>query len=133
MKKFVFLISILLMAVLTAVAQTDIPPTGQEGGVLGYISTFAGAVLLVNLATGWLKNLFKWQGNAAKYLSWAVALVISLLGMILNLGIFAPLEWWSALIYAIGIGLAANGAFKTEIIQQILIFVMAQLKKPVNT
>lgn len=132
MKKFIFLISIILMAVLSAVAQTDIPPD-SGGGVLGYISTFAGAVLLVNLATGWLKNLFKWQGNAAKYLSWAVALVISILGMILNLGIFAPLEWWSALIYAVGIGLAANGAFKTEIIQQILIFLMAQLKKPVNS
>lgn len=130
MKRLLLLISILFIALLTAVAQNVDPPLDPGGNVLSYISTFAGAVLLVNLATGWLKTLLKWQGNAAKYLSWAVALIISLLGMVLNLGIFEPLVWWQAVLYAFGIGLAANGAFKTEIIQQILIFLMAQLKKP---
>ena len=118
-----------LMIGMVCFAQSnDVPDTGN--GVLGYIATFGGAVLLVNLATGWLKNLLKWQGNAAKYLSWGVAVVVSILGWVLNLGIFEPLEWWSTLLYAIGIGLAANGAFKTEFIQTILIALMAQLKKP---
>jgi hypothetical protein len=127
MKKII-LFMMLIFGAFFAFAQGD-PP--NPDGVIGYISTFAGAVLLVNLTTGWIKNLLKWQGNAAKYLSWAIAVIISILGWLLNLGIFAPLEWWSALVYGLGIGLAANGAFKTEVIQQILIFLMAQLKPKV--
>lgn len=124
MKKLLFLLMLLLPVFLFA-------QTGDESTVpvIGNMGSFAAVVSLVLLITGWLKTMLKWQGNYAKYLSWVVAIVLSFLGMLLNIGIFEPLVWWQTVLYGFAIGLAANGAFKIETIQQVLVFLLAQIKK----
>jgi hypothetical protein len=127
MKKFLFLMSLLIFVFVVPVfaqASPD-PPTG----IIGSFATIAGVVSLTLLITGWIKTALKLVGKWARWVSWAVAIVISLVGWMLNFGLFEPLTWYIAIGYGFGIGLVANGLFTADTIQLILAFFKAQVKK----
>ena len=91
---------------------------------LGTIAGVASAVLLI---TGWVKTAFKLEGKFARWVSWIVAISLSLIGWLFNIGLFEPVTWFVAIIYGFGIGLVANGIFTSETVQYILSLFKAQV------
>jgi hypothetical protein len=125
--KRIFLLFVLLIFSIPAFCQT-----GEPSGIsdlLGAFATIGGMVTLTLLFTGWIKTTLEFTGKWARWLSWAVAMLLSFAGWLLNLGIFQPVTWGVALIYGLGVGLVANGVFTSETVQKILALFKAQFLK----
>lgn len=98
-----------------------------QGGDTGTIEpgtwflTLGGFVAAVMAVTEFLKKyLFKTSGFASRFLSWIVAVALAFAGWFLQFGIFAGLQWYWALLYALAAGLAGNGIFDIGIISGLL-------------
>lgn len=129
--KTLLLCFLMLFALAVPVFATSAPPdTGPPVGVLNLVfdlTTIAGAAAAVLLITGWIKTAFKLEGMYARWVSWIVAISLSFIGWLLNLGLFEPVTWPVALIYGFGIGLVANGIFTSETVQYLLSLFKAQV------
>jgi hypothetical protein len=110
------LIPVTGLAAVSIVAEKVFDTVGVE---LYFISlaALAGAVLPV---TELIKRLIGSSGNWTRYLSWIVAVLISLIGGWLNLGILQDLSLLWLLIYGVAAGLIANGVFNIETVRAIL-------------
>ena len=131
--KTILLCFLMLFALAVPVfATSSTPDIGPPIGVVDLLfdlSTIAGAAAAVLLITGWVKTAFKLEGKFARWVSWIVAISLSFLGWLLNLGLFEPVTWVVAIIYGFGIGLVANGIFTSETVQYILSLFKAQVLK----
>ncbi|MDD4970813.1 MAG: hypothetical protein PHT07_15405 [Paludibacter sp.] len=135
MKKiFCFMIAIFTVFVIpfALFSQDSIPPPGDvitlpplpitfEFGA--YVKTFFLFAASVIFLTSLVNKFIKLKGFAKQYLSWFVALLVALAAFFLNLGIFEPIQFWQALIYAALAGFGANGIFDWAFIQKFLIAV----------
>lgn len=92
------------------------------------LATFSSAAALTLVITGWLKTNLKIEGTYARYLSWGIAIVLSLAGWFLKIGMFEGIQWYLAVVYGFGIGLISNGIFTSDTIKTILSVIGAQLK-----
>ena len=128
MKKLLLLCILLFALILPAAAQiTGVSPPAVD--LLADFTTIAGVAAFTLLIAGWIKTAFKLEGALARWVSWAVAIVISFVGWYFNIGLFDPLLWWQTIFYGFGIGLVANGIYSAETIQLILSFFGAQVKR----
>lgn len=128
MKKIFFLCILLFALALPVIAQS----TGASPPVVELaidLSTVAGVAAFTLLVAGWIKTAFKLEGKFARWVSWAVAIIVSIAGWKFNIGLFEPLTWWVSLLYGFGVGLIANGIYSSETVQLILAFFGAQIKK----
>ncbi len=116
MKKFLFAVMAILLVTCTAVvAQAPDPP-----GPINYADvfmTFAAFSAAIPFIVEFLKKLIPIQGQ---WLAWVVGLALSGIGWLLQLGIFAGLIWYQALIIGLFGALAAVGLFNTGLIVWIL-------------
>lgn len=91
-------------------------------------ATLAGAVALVILLTGWIGNFFKldmskilFKGlSVGQLMSWIISIALAVVGHLFNVALFFGLNWLWTFIYALAIGLAANGVFDIDFIKLIL-------------
>ena len=101
-----FLSNIFKWNVLIILALVPLVITAQTGAadesvnVIEYIATIPGLAALVLLVTQFLKQFMKTDGWYSAYLSWFVALGLSVLGWVLKLGIFVDVTWYIMLLYA---------------------------------
>ena len=108
-----------MMAMAETVASTVIEaPTGLDFKV--YFATLSGLVTAVILLTQVFKEFIGTIGIKTQYLSWFIAIVLSLAGYFLQLGIFYGMAWYWIPIYAASTGLIANGIATKDIVQAIL-------------
>lgn len=71
---------------------------------------------LVIIVTNRIKDGLGASDNV-QYVSWAVALILNMLGYLFGLGIYLGLEWYYIFIYAAASGLIANGLFDWTVIK----------------
>jgi len=62
----------------------------------------------------------KASGQWKQYLSWGVAIVLGVVPYYFDLGIFAGVEWYVAIVYSLGAALVANGLADVEQIKALL-------------
>ena len=62
-------------------------------------------------------------------LSWVIGVAIALFGWWMELGFLAGEEWYIALLYGLGSGLAANGLAATGLVQWIITLFASKIKK----
>ncbi len=130
MKKLKMLFAILTISVMTTFAQTDTAGTGGGTGsadplelIFLSVATLAGVVLPI---TGWIAtHVVK---GSAQITSWVVAIGLSSLGHVFNLGIFGDYNWFWTIGYGMIAALTANGMADTSIIQAILKAIAAKGK-----
>ena len=121
MRKFVRILSIVLVALfvpILAFCQDGTTEAGFDPAV--YFISLSALVTGVMGVTQWLKKVVRSTGNWTKFLSWWVAFFLSFAGWFLKLGIFAGIEWYWVLAYAIGAGLVANSVFDLSIVKGLL-------------
>lgn len=92
------------------------------------LATISGAAALTLIVSGWLKTTLKIEGKVARWLSWGVAIVLSIAGWFLKIGMFEGIQWYLAVVYGFGIGLVSNGIFTSETVKLILSVIGAQIK-----
>ena len=99
------------------IAQDVVTPT--NGVVMGF-ETFAALVAIIPFLTELLKKIPGVSGIVIQIVSWALGVLLALVGWKFNLGFLSGIPWYIATLYGIGAGLVANGIFDTGIITWIL-------------
>lgn len=117
---FKWFILILALVPLVTMAQSGAADTFENP--LEHLATIPGLAALVLLVTQFIKKKVPADGWYSVYISWAVSLVLGLVGWIFGIGIFAGAVWWLMLVYAAAAGLIANGLFDWKVIKTILEF-----------
>lgn len=98
--------------------------------ITDYFVSLVALVPLVILITDFLKRWLKIEKTWIKQvLSWVISLVLCLIGMWFNLGIFADFSLIVTLAYGIATGLVANGVFDIELVKTLLDFILKFLTK----
>ncbi|PKQ69395.1 hypothetical protein BZG01_00205 [Labilibaculum manganireducens] len=108
-----------MIAVAETVASAVVDsPTGLDLGI--YFATLSGLVTAVILLTQFFKTAIETHGIKTNYLSWIIALVLSIAGYFLQLGMFYGMPWYWIPIYALSAGLIANGIAGKQVVEAIL-------------
>lgn len=118
MKNFIIaLIFGLLCSIGILTAQTVDPPVGID--YEAYFATFAGIVSVTSIITEFIKKLFKVEPTAwvQRIISWLIGIILGMFAWGFHLGMFNGLDWWQALLWGLGAGLASNGLFDTGLIE----------------
>jgi len=122
MKKLIQFLSLLLAAFIAplllfaqSVEVTELTKIFDLETVAATLGSLGGAVIVV---TQLLKKWFKAESKSAKWLSWAVSLLLSFLCWQLKVGMFvADASWIWLIINGAFAGLIANGLYDASILQ----------------
>lgn len=82
-------------------------------------ATFAGVVGVTAVVTEFIKKLFKVEPSewVQRIISWVIGIGLGMFAWGFNLGMFEGLDWWQALLWGFGAGLASNGVFDSGLIE----------------
>nr|DAH03305.1 MAG TPA: holin [Caudoviricetes sp.] len=125
MKHRIFFLSILSIFsfFLCIPVMAEVLPESDPGGV-DYGAVFgslAAIVAVIPVIVEAVKGFFpKMPSIVIQILSWIVGIGICMFGWWQHLGFLDDLDWYIALLYGLGSGLAANGIADTGLIQWII-------------
>ena len=82
-------------------------------------ATFAGVVGVTAVVTEFIKKLFKVEPSewVQRIISWVIGIGLGMFAWGFNFGMFEGLDWWQALLWGFGAGLASNGVFDSGLIE----------------
>jgi hypothetical protein len=82
-------------------------------------ATFAGVVGVTTVVTEFIKKLFKTEPSewVQRIISWVIGIGLGMFAWGFHLGMFEGLDWWQALLWGFGVGLASNGFWDTGLIE----------------
>ena len=121
------LIAIFFLAAMPLLAQavTD-PATVDFTNLFTSLTGLAAGVLFF---TSFTKKYLKTEGAWTIILSAAVSFILGGLGMFLQLGIFAAIEWYYVFIYGVAATAMANGLSTWGFISDLLVLLRLKLPK----
>jgi sterol desaturase/sphingolipid hydroxylase (fatty acid hydroxylase superfamily) len=121
------------MLPLTIFAQTVEPPTDWTGVIAnfnGWFATLAGIAAVTVFVSGFINTLFKITKKIGKQIvAWLVAIILTVVGNLLNLGFMSEFPWLTTLAYGFAAGLVANGMFDIPTVTALLQFLKLKEKK----
>lgn len=119
MKRIIALFTLMLLALVPVVAQTaDL--SAATGIDPNYFTSFAGLAAAIIPVTSIINRIFDVGNDYKQLISWLVAVLLGIIPYYLELGIFAGVDWYVALLYSLGAGLVSNGLFDIELVKDIL-------------
>lgn len=124
-----FLIFLLVLPAISMAQDVGVD-TGLSFDPTTWFATLGTFVAAVIAATQVIKKSFKIEGAWAMIASWLISVALAAVGWLLQLGIFAGLQWYWGLVYALSAGLIANKVFELFTIEAIISFLKSIFKKP---
>ena len=87
----------------------------------GAVTVFLSSVVnkLLKIEKSWVKQV----------LAWVVAVVLCVVGNLINFGLLADATWLQTVVYGLGAGLVANGIFDVSVVRLILQYLKLEVKK----
>lgn len=111
-----FMVSLPVLA-LTA-PEAAVETTGDYDAVFLSLSAIVAVIpLIVEIVKGFFPSM---EGIVTQIVSWVVGIGITMFGWWQHLGFLDGIEWYIALLYGLGSGLAANGIADTGLIEWVI-------------
>lgn len=134
MKKRLLLLFMFIGFVAFPVIAQEVEPPGDWGEVIDNFGTWFGSLAAIAALTVFVSGVLNGALNVTKsftkqLLAWVIAIVLSLLGNLVNVGFLAEATWLMTVIYGFGAGLVANGLFDAPLVNAIIVAVEAALNK----
>jgi len=134
MKRLMMLFGFLVLMIVPIFSQ-DVEPPSDWMDLLSQMPTWFGTLAGFAAVTVFLgsvvTSLFKITKSVWKQIvAWAVAIVLCLVGNLVNFGLLSEATLLQTLVYGLGAGLVANGIFDVSIVQLILQYLKLEVKKP---
>lgn len=118
MKKFLIIVCALILTVTGVYAQAVVESGPDYSSAF---TTFASLVAIIPFVVEGIKKIFKSISPIViQIISWVTGIAVTMFGWAFHLGFLNGLEWWQALLYGLGVSLAANGIFDTGLIEWIV-------------
>ena len=118
------LIHVVMILIFLAVIPLTLSAQSSGGGgvIYEYFISIPALAALVLLLTPVFKKLSFLASVNSQYISWGIAVLLSIAGWMLNVGIFYNVEWMYIFIYGLASGLIANGLYDWQFIKSVLVF-----------
>ena len=122
MKKLMFLLFLMLLSI-PVIAQVIEPPVGWLdlfAGIDKWLGSLAGIAAVTVFLAAAVNTLLKTKGFVKQLVAWIIAIILLVIGNLVNMGFMAELSWLNTIIYGIAAGFLANGIFDMPLILSIL-------------
>lgn len=120
-----FMVCVPVLAMVTGSPEVAVEVPDYNAVFLSLATLVAAIPCLVETIKGFFPGL---KGIWTQVVSWVVAIGLCMFGWWQHLGIFDGIDWYIALLYGLGSGLAANGIADIGLVQW-LISLFARKKK----
>lgn len=125
MKKLMMFFAFLLLLPIAILAQEPVvnPPTNWLelfANINVWLGSLAGVSAVTVFLAAVLNTLFNTKGFWKQIVAWAVALILLIVGNLINMGFMAELNWLNTIVYGLAAGFISNGIFDVELVRAIL-------------
>lgn len=123
-QRIFFLFSTFFLSVLFSLPAMAEVVTGGEAPARDYNAAFvslAAVVAVIPVVVEVCKRLFRGMpAIGIRLLSWGIGMAITMFGWWQGLSFLEGISWYTALLYGVGAGLAANGIADTGLIEWVI-------------
>ena len=105
------------------IAQVIEPPVGWLdlfADIDKWLGSLAGIAAVTVFLAAAVNTLLKTKGFMKQLVAWLIAIILLVIGNLVNMGFMAELSWLNTIIYGIAAGFLANGIFDMPLILSIL-------------
>ena len=124
MKKSMFLIVMMFFALIPiAFGQSVEPPTdwlGLFASINVWLGSLAGIAAVTVFLAAAVNKLFKFEGFWKQLTAWVIAIVLMIVGNLVNMGFMAEMNWLHTIVYGVAAGFISNGIFDLGFIKLVL-------------
>jgi len=123
MKKLMMFLIVLIAFTIPAIAQEVEPPTNWLdlfANINVWLVSLTGIAALTVFLAAKLNTLLKASGFIKQLVAWIIAIILLVVGNLVNLGFMAEMNWLHTLVYGIAAGFLANGIFDIALVKLLL-------------
>jgi len=121
--KRLILVSVLVLLSISIFAQDVTPPASWLDLFANFntwLASLAGVAAVTVFLSAAVNTLFKTTGFIKQLVAWVVAILLLVIGNLVNLGFMAEMSWLNTIIYGVAAGFLANGIFDLQFIKSVL-------------
>ena len=122
MKKLLFVLLLILLSI-PIIAQVIEPPVGWLdlfAGIDKWLGSLAGIAAVTVFLAAAVNTLLKTKGFMKQLVAWLIAIILLVVGKLVNMGFMAEFSWLNTIIYGVAAGFLSNSIFDLPLILSIL-------------
>jgi ABC-type sugar transport system permease subunit len=123
MKKLMMFFALMFVLILPTFGQVVEPPTSWLAlfaNINVWLASLGGVAAVTVFLAAFLNTILKTKGFVKQIVAWVVAILLLVIGNLVNMGFMAELNWMHTIVYGVAAGFLANGIFDIETIKAIL-------------
>ncbi len=132
MKKSMMFFVMMFALLIPAFGQSVEAPTdwlAMFSSINVWLGSLAGIAAVTVFLAAELNKLLKLEGFWKQLMAWIVAILLMVVGNLVNLGFMAELDWMHTIVYGIAAGFVSNGIFDITLVQLLLQAIGIEPKK----
>ena len=123
MKKSMMFLIMMFALVLPTFGQSVEPPTDWLqvfANINLWLASLAGVAAVTVFLAAFVNTLLKTSGFVKQIVAWIIAILLLVVGNLVNMGFMAELNWLHTIVYGVAAGFISNGIFDLETVRAIL-------------
>ena len=132
MKKSMMFFVMMFALLIPAFGQSVEAPTdwlAMFSSINVWLGSLAGIAAVTVFLAAELNKLLKLEGFWKQLMAWIVAILLMVVGNLVNMGFMAELDWMHTIVYGIAAGFVSNGIFDITLVQLLLQAIGIEPKK----
>ena len=123
MKKLMMFFALMFVLILPTFGQAIEPPTDWLqvfANINLWLASLAGVAAVTVFLAAFVNTLLKTSGFVKQIVAWIIAILLLVVGNLVNMGFMAELNWLHTIVYGVVAGFISNGIFDLETVRAIL-------------
>ena len=123
MKKLMMFFAMMFVLILPTFGQAVEPPSDWLqvfANINLWLASLAGVAAVTVFLAAFVNTLLKTSGFVKQIVAWVIAILILVIGNLVNMGFMAELNWLHTIVYGVAAGFISNGIFDLETVRAIL-------------
>lgn len=123
MKKLMMFFALMFVLILPTFGQAVEPPSDWLqvfANINLWLASLAGVAAVTVFLAAFVNTLLKTSGFVKQIVAWIIAILLLVVGNLVNMGFMAELNWLHTIVYGVAAGFISNGIFDLETVRAIL-------------
>ncbi len=123
MKKSMMFLVMMFALIIPTFGQSVEPPTdwlSLFANINVWLGSLAGIAAVTVFLAAAINKLLKLEGFWKQLTAWVVAILLMVIGNLVNLGFMAEMNWLHTIIYGVAAGFISNGIFDLAFVKLVL-------------
>lgn len=117
MKKLMMFFALMFVLILPTFGQAIEPPTDWLqvfANINLWLASLAGVAAVTVFLAAFVNTLLKTSGFVKQIVAWIIAILLLVVGNLVNMGFMAELNWLHTIVYGVAAGFISNGIFDLD-------------------